>query len=819
MLNKILSLVLSVFLFIPTIAAASESATSQSNWGVSIYQKLNDYDFLLTPMSGAVIGSAVGGAWGGAIGALIGGADECLIYRKVSSYTHLTAGFLGLALAKALRLPYFVAESLGFGIGLSISTGYLNLASTQLSGLASGLISGVCLAQVYQKDRLLGAGVGAGFAGFDYFLSGSASIAFLTDFTRVVVLRPLIVSALSKTPRLGPILAENLQTEITLLIVFVCSPDQQSKQVAFHGDTIKTPEELRSELGLIFKRLANRDILEELLRKQVTCKVAMAMLSAFFVEEWSKRMQDIRTMSAFLSPGNAVAEGKYQHAVKLMGLLLIPITAESFAKEFLSQYQKSFLSQAIESASHSKLLGLETPLFLRSEKVLDADVQNFKRNAFVLTDSAIGVLWATTDSYTSALYSGFILYNNKALDMVIIMNSYSSFFTVLLNAVESHLTDVNVQIDMATAKVEQLASDLRSRPRAIVLSPKQDLLLSKVEEKQQELANLNADRNLWNSLQGSIQVLKRWGDVIFACALVGPKLASGQMPSNSNLAVRNAIDNLLGTNWLLKNHNQLQVITKAEKSIDRVLDYLDKPCDQSSALRIAKSVGEENSIRISRMTIGILEPRRELLTVDQVELPAGRYVLTGDSGSGKSSFLSKIRGIRCNGIYAAGEIAFVTQEGSSSEVFEISQEDYIPPYSSLLEIITGKTKKHLEGHETVRQRARELLTLLKIDSQGEIANQIDEEKNWGDTLSGGQKRKVALATMLMRKPAFVILDETFAQLDDESIRVSQDLLRRELPDSVIIVIDHKASDNNFEGFYQKNLHIENRALKIRQIKS
>ncbi len=60
-----------------------------------------------------------------------------------------------------------------------------------------------------------------------------------------------------------------------------------------------------------------------------------------------------------------------------------------------------------------------------------------------------------------------------------------------------------------------------------------------------------------------------------------------------------------------------------------------------------------------------------------------------------------------------------------------------------------------------------------------------------DNLSEGQKQKVALARAILRKPDILILDEATNSLDAEAEDQALTRLRRELPDTAIIIISHR----------------------------
>ena len=63
----------------------------------------------------------------------------------------------------------------------------------------------------------------------------------------------------------------------------------------------------------------------------------------------------------------------------------------------------------------------------------------------------------------------------------------------------------------------------------------------------------------------------------------------------------------------------------------------------------------------------------------------------------------------------------------------------------------------------------------------------------GYRLSGGEKQRVAIARVILKNPAVVILDEATAHLDSESERHVQPALKDILRDRTSLVIAHRLS--------------------------
>ena len=161
--------------------------------------------------------------------------------------------------------------------------------------------------------------------------------------------------------------------------------------------------------------------------------------------------------------------------------------------------------------------------------------------------------------------------------------------------------------------------------------------------------------------------------------------------------------------------------------------------------------------------------------------------LLGPSGSGKTTLVRAVAGIAAP---AGGSLHW---EGADLEIddLEPSQIGYVPQFTISQENLTAEENvalalrlrvAGLHGDE-VAMRAAELLELTGLDSAAETLSKH---------LSGGQRRRLALAMELVSEPPLLLCDEVTSGLDARAEREILELLARiaREGDRVVLVVTH-----------------------------
>lgn len=146
-----------------------------------------------------------------------------------------------------------------------------------------------------------------------------------------------------------------------------------------------------------------------------------------------------------------------------------------------------------------------------------------------------------------------------------------------------------------------------------------------------------------------------------------------------------------------------------------------------------------------------------------LEVAAGQFVsLVGPSGSGKTSILRAVNGLLTP---LSGHVEL---NGSSDSLGFLFQDDALLPWRTARENVALGLRIRKYAKDAAFTEADAWLARLGLKGFGE---------RFPHELSGGQRKRVAIAQILALKPKLVLMDEPFASLDAiVRTRITQELL-------------------------------------------
>jgi len=184
--------------------------------------------------------------------------------------------------------------------------------------------------------------------------------------------------------------------------------------------------------------------------------------------------------------------------------------------------------------------------------------------------------------------------------------------------------------------------------------------------------------------------------------------------------------------------------------------------------------------------------RRVLQGLD-LTLPDGDFVaVTGVSGSGKTTLLSVLGTLLRpdSGRYTID--GYDVMSGSDVEIarlrnhsigFMFQDHRLLPQFTALQNILLPTMATRNKPTDEEQERAGSLMSQMGIEA---LAGQMPE------TLSGGEKSRVALCRALIMQPKLLLADEPTAQLDMEHAMDVARLLRQvnETQGTTIVMVTH-----------------------------
>ncbi len=173
-----------------------------------------------------------------------------------------------------------------------------------------------------------------------------------------------------------------------------------------------------------------------------------------------------------------------------------------------------------------------------------------------------------------------------------------------------------------------------------------------------------------------------------------------------------------------------------------------------------------------------------------VEIHAGELVaVIGHTGSGKSTFMQHLNGLlrpSSGAVYVDGEDIFANKEATRDVRFKVGLVFQYPEYQLFEETVYkdisfGPRNMKL-GEGEIDERVREAARLTGVGEELFERSPLE--------LSGGQKRRVAIAGVMAMRPRVLILDEPMAGLDPAGCAgIMQNITdyRRETGSTVLLV--------------------------------
>jgi NitT/TauT family transport system ATP-binding protein len=185
----------------------------------------------------------------------------------------------------------------------------------------------------------------------------------------------------------------------------------------------------------------------------------------------------------------------------------------------------------------------------------------------------------------------------------------------------------------------------------------------------------------------------------------------------------------------------------------------------------SRQTGETRpAVCLDRVTIEFdISGRQRFRAVEQADIAVGArefVAIIGPTGCGKSTLLNAAAGLLApadGGVEIFGE----PLAGINRKAGYLFQQDALMPWKTALDNVAIGLEIAGTARREAKERARSWLARVGLASFGE---------RYPHMLSGGQRKRVALAQVLIRDPEIILMDEPFGPLDAQTRLIMGDLL-------------------------------------------
>lgn len=238
--------------------------------------------------------------------------------------------------------------------------------------------------------------------------------------------------------------------------------------------------------------------------------------------------------------------------------------------------------------------------------------------------------------------------------------------------------------------------------------------------------------------------------------LAAPKYLSGDFTLGQVTQLAGAFMQVqVAIAWLVDN---FKALAQCYASMQRVtelanaIDEIDGAADRSPAgTGIALSPASKGALRLEALTVA---DRRGRVLIDAAtaRIEAGEKVMvSGESGTGKSTLVRAMAGLWP---WGAGTIALP----AGAAIAFVPERAYLPPGT-------------LRGALLYPAQSAEVADAVLTEALAEaglayLTHRLNEADRWDQTLSNGERQRLAIARLIVQKPDLVILDGATGALDE-----------------------------------------------------
>lgn len=233
---------------------------------------------------------------------------------------------------------------------------------------------------------------------------------------------------------------------------------------------------------------------------------------------------------------------------------------------------------------------------------------------------------------------------------------------------------------------------------------------------------------------------------------------------------------------------------------ERIYDFLhleEEPETYEMSGAADKATGKAAGIVTAKDIAFAYKEDRQILEGFSLDIKKGEFVaLTGASGCGKSTFAKLLLG------FYKPEQGDLTINGKSYSELSLKEVrdliGYVPQEPYLFEATIAENIAYGRADNPEGVPMEDIIEAAKAANAHDFIMKLPEGYDTipgerGNTLSGGEKQRIAIARAVLKNAPVLLLDEATSALDNESERLVNEAIERLCKERTTIMIAHRAS--------------------------
>jgi putative ATP-binding cassette transporter len=399
-------------------------------------------------------------------------------------------------------------------------------------------------------------------------------------------------------------------------------------------------------------------------------------------------------------------------------------------------------------------------------------------NAVVTLVSFVGILWGLSGSF--AFTMGGTTYQVVGA-MVWLAVAYCVVGTVITHFIGRPLIGTNFRQQRFEADFRHHLVRVREYSEAIALDRGE-----KVEHGQLDVRFGSVLRNyllLIKQQKNLITFTSFFGQaaVIFPFVVAAPRFFSGAIQLGQLMQISSAFGKVQDSlSWFVDNYDKVAVWRATTDRLTSFDDAMRAHAMQATPL----ALGEAAELRTDDLSVALPNGTPLLAGAALAVKPGDSVLLQGPSGSGKSTLFRSFAGIWP---FARGHAKV-----PGDAVF-MPQRPYVPD-GKLRDALTYPNPAANFSDDQLRQALNDALL-------PDLAARLDDSDAWSQKLSGGEQQRLAIARVLLKKPAWLFADEITSALDAQAEGVLYKRLAAtvQAAGGAMVSIAHRAAVGDFHN--------------------